>query len=110
MSDPAIDIDIDLDAPLGDASEVYGAEVQAPTGFRAETPYAAVTTDDQPPTTVTIDEIHDGAAWLTMVAEMDDAEFSTLTKLSAPDARALGYALLRAADYIDRQGMAQTDD
>lgn len=103
MTDPE-DLDLDLDAPLGDASEVYDTRAQAWFGYTFDSPHAFVTDNDTRPTgTLRVEEIHDAEVHVALLADHGETSFSALASLDPDNARAFALAVLRAAEYADRQ-------
>jgi len=94
---------IDLDEPLGDASEVYGTIATGTASFSIETEYVMMANREIDESEVFIDEIHDGEIALTTLSEEGESRFSALAQLGPDAARQLGIALLRSADYAERQ-------
>jgi len=95
--------EIELTGDLGDASEVYRSTVSGETTFTFDTPFSFVTPDSRPLGEIRVDEIHNGNVYLSTTASDGDAEFSSCAILEPDAARTLGKALVRAADYADKQ-------
>lgn len=91
---------LDIDAPLGDASEVYETIATGETHADVDTPYANFDTGGGPGE-VFVDDISPRGVFLVSRFKTDDARFGVLSKLDPDDARRLAYALLRSADYVD---------
>ena len=105
QSDPAYaDGDIDLEAPLGDGSEVFAAEAEADPSWRLETPHFLNTERGDPEAAIQIEEISDGKVWLHTSIEENDLELATLLQLEAESARSLGRVLIRSAAYAEVSG------
>jgi len=95
---------IDLEAPLGDGSEVTAPAVEGGFSWRLESPHFFTTEESRPVATVQIDEIANRKVWLWANTEEDNLELSTLLQLPPASARQLGRMLIRAAAYAEEQG------
>lgn len=93
---------LDLDAELGDASEVYDIEPVVETDYvlRGELFDGRI---EDVPATWRVDEIWDGSVTLAAYWRDGDRRATVGARVNPDAARELGLALLRAADYADRQ-------
>lgn len=91
-----------LEPPLGDANEVYDIKIEAETDYRIEGSATISRVDDENSVWF-IDEIHGGKVALQALCQQEDTEAGTLGSLSAESARKLGTALIRSAEYAERQ-------
>lgn len=93
---------LDLDSDLGDASEVYDIEPVVETGFVLRGDLFDTCVEDVP-ATWRVDEVCDGRVRVHVSWSEDGRRSSTGAQFGPEAAREFGLALLRAADYADRQ-------
>lgn len=93
---------VDLEAPLGDASEVYAETIPSEVGFSVESDHLYLSEISVEGGETAVDEISDGEVYLWDRVDIDGLELSTLKTLDPEAARELASVLWRAADYADR--------
>lgn len=93
---------LDLDDELGDATEVYAVSPVIETDYVLQGDLFDGRIEDVP-ATWRIDEIYDGQVCLAVSWGDSDRRASAAARVKPDTARDFGLALLRAADYADRQ-------
>ncbi|EMA01807.1 hypothetical protein C437_15346 [Haloarcula vallismortis ATCC 29715] len=96
------------DDDLGDASEVYEVEPTANSDFRMSgESFDAYAEEIQ--ARWRVDEIYGGSVYLAGFWKGESRKASTGARLDPDSARQLGQALIRAAEYADRQAADGTE-